>query len=226
MINWTLNKFNNERDLEVPVVLNWVKKLGREHSSIDLLDVGAHYSHATYAHEVRSLIPSPNTYDGVDILPDPETAKVLDNYLVQDVKTLDGPYAYRYTHTMCISVLEHSGINPYQSTNIEAEQLAVFEKILNLGPRGSLFTFPFGSPGVYPKEYSNIHLDLLMRMDEISNKVFGLNSYFDTKFYFSDFPPRGTPWKELSLEEASKVPLRVDVGVVQCVCVLEMGVKE
>lgn len=208
----------NERDVEVPAFIKFIKtstQLVPRCSS--LLDVGAHYSYATYASDVKQLMSS-GRYVACDILDDPNTARIVDEYLIGNVTDLELP---TFDIVSCISVIEHCGITTYKKTNIELEQMSVFKRMADLAQRGLYLTFPYGLPGVFPGQYSNITANMIDEFCNYWKTNKGPDAIIDLQFFYNEFSPQGKPWIELTKEEASKIPLRVDLGLVQCVCIFE-----
>lgn len=144
--------FGNERDVEVPDLLAFVER----HRVGSLLDVGAHWSHAHYARQLRRLV---KVYHGVDILPDPQTAEILDAYHVGNVLDFDSPGSYDCV--VSVSTLEHCGISTYRVDDYRGERDQVFEKCLSLARRHVWLSFPVGKPFFLPGEFANVTGDCL-----------------------------------------------------------------
>src|SRR6185369_647825 len=116
----------NERDVEIPALLGFLE--ARRGTFASVLDVGAHHSAHYYAPLVRARFPGV-VYDGVDIVPDPETAGLIDTYHVGNVTEVQlGPYDL----VSCVSTIEHCGITHYHREDPVAEQLAVFRRLCGL----------------------------------------------------------------------------------------------
>jgi hypothetical protein len=208
----------NERDVETPAFISFIRSVLADDPGItSLLDVGAHYSHATYALKIKELLAS-RRYVACDILDDPETAKIVDDYIVGNITELSLP---KHDLVSCISVIEHCGITTYKRDNIEHEQHAVFRRMTDIAQKGLYLTFPYGAPGILQNQYSNIHPDMLSKFCDHWKMSKGQQATVNLQFFYNEFSPRGKPWSELSREEASKVPLRADLGIVQCVCIFE-----
>src|SRR3989338_26764 len=116
-------KHFNDRDIEIPALLDFMSRHREKFAS--LLDVGARYSHLYYAPLVRQQFPNV-FYDGVDICPDPDTAKLLNTYHVGNVTE---PFLGPYDLVTCISTIEHCGLTSYKRDDIKAEQLKVFSRV-------------------------------------------------------------------------------------------------
>lgn len=196
-------KFNNERDIEIPAIIDFIKS----HPLLTLLDVGAHWSHAFYASQVRMLV---DNYDAIDILPDPQTKAMVDKYIQGNVLDYNGG---KYDLVTCISTIEHAGITTYKIDNYEDEQLRIFKKILDLSKKYILITFPFGQKALHEGQFANITKENLAKFLE------GVNGLIKKKFYFSEFAPEGEPWIEVNEELASKVEYISEKGT-RCICIL------
>lgn len=214
-LNDITKKHFNERDVEVPSFVKFVNSSMPECNS--LLDVGGHYSYATYAQSIKDIL-STKQYDACDILNDPDTAKIVNKYMVGNVSELDLP---KYDLVSCISVIEHCGITTYKKDDIEEEQNKIFQRMADLANQGLYLTFPYGLPGLFPEQYSNIHNSLLNKFCEYWQNTKGPTATINLQFFYNEFSPQGKPWIELEREVASLVPLRVDLGLVQCVCIFE-----
>jgi hypothetical protein len=205
---------NNERDLEIPAVLQSVQRnLSRVRS---LLDVGAHMSYAYYAPAIRTLLEN-RRYDAVDILADEKTAEIVDNYYQGEVCSLQ---LGKYDYVACISVLEHSGLTTYKRENVRGEQFKVFTKLLNLSNKHVFLSCPFGMNHIYPDQYANI-TDHLLEIFEAAALMQGFH-VSDLQFYFSEFAPAGEPWVCITRSEASLKPMIRERGT-QCVFLMELA---
>lgn len=199
----------NERDIEIPALMAFLE--ARRGKFFSLLDIGANHSHAYYAGLIKKGFPEV-VYDGVDVVPDPETEKLLHKYHVGNVTDA---YLGPYDVTTCVSTLEHCGITSYRRDDIRAEQLKVFERIATLTKKYLFATFPFGQEGRVRDQYANITPELLKEFIRIAGGT------ARARFYYNEFPQGREKWREVSAESSSRVPVREDRGV-QCVCVLEV----
>lgn len=197
-------RHKNAHDVEDVLLCDFLREHNDEIKSV--LDVGAHYSHATYAPEVRSLIAG--KYHAVDILPDEKTAAIVDHYygcnlLERQVHGLSG---YEYTVSLSydcvfsISALEHCGMTSYKRDNPREERLRVIRRINELSNQFIFLTFPFGKFAHVPGQYENITNDELHDwMDVLGHKCW-------TQFFFSESPQGGKPWKRISSRECAEIP--------------------
>ena len=194
----------NERDVEVPAVIDFVKTKIAEGAS-SLLDVGGHYSYATYAKDLRAIMTD-NSYDACDILPDPDTAQIVNKFWVGNVRDLG---LSNYDLVISVSVIEHCGITTYKADDIENEQLCVVKSIMALANKSVFLTFPYGEVGIFPGQFSNIHEKLLRRVEGAWFELKGVGAQIECRFFYNEFPwqPSPKPWVELNPQEASLAPL-------------------
>lgn len=194
----------NERDIEDPALISFVEK----HKDIkSVLDVGACYSYATYANKLRALVKK---YDGIDILPDQETEKILDKYIVDNVKN----YNKKYDLVSCISTIEHAGISTYKTADHVKERRLIFKKLLDLSKKYVFLTFPYGKESFHENEFANITSKDLQVFTKMCSKV-------KTTFYFSEFPQGKIPFVEVEKEFANDVEYKRELGT-RCVCIMEI----
>lgn len=197
----------NERDVEAPALISMIEKYGPG----SVLDVGAHYSWYTYAPKVRGLV-QPGKYEALDLAADPQTAEIVDKYHVTDVNNFSGKFDFVFS----VSVIEHVGIKPIRSANVEEMRLAFARAILDMSKSVSFLTFPFGADGCYPGEYMNVTDGELAALESLGVER-GFTS--ECQFFYSKFPQGREVWNEVSRGVASAVPLRQDLGCT-CVCLL------
>ena len=139
-----------DRDAEIPLLLDYVKSIKFE----SLLDVGAHYSghigYSGYAKDIRLLT---KIYDGIDILNDNITNKILDKFYVGNA--IDYPLQ-KYDVVLCVSTIEHSGISTYKKEDPYEERNKLFKRCLELAKKYVWISFPVGLEYTYPNELSII----------------------------------------------------------------------
>ena len=199
----------NERDIEVPLLIRFIRKHADRIGS--LLDVGAYYSHAHYAKAVRAALPEAR-YDGIDLLPDSESAKILDHYYVKNLMECDLPPCDMVS---CVSTIEHCGLSTYTREDYRGEQVAVFKKLNQLAKKFLYLSFPYGCDGRIAGQYANITpfiLDQFLRFTD---------GCVTKRFYFNEFSQMKKKWQVLSEKAAGAVPLLPEKGV-RCVCVLQI----
>lgn len=199
----------NERDIEGPALIDFIKS----HPDIkSILDVGSHWSWSYYAPEVRKLVKH---YAGIDILEDPQTAAILDRYIVGNV--LDKKLT-PYDLVCCISSIEHSGISTYKVEDYQTEQLRVFKRLLKLSKKYLFVTFPFGQEALHEGQFANITKELLRNFTNEAILHYKLQS-ITKQFYFSGSPQEKVPYQEVSMDFASQVEYKPELGT-RCFCIL------
>lgn len=201
----------NERDIEIPTLLEDLKKL----QPSSFLDVGAHYSWYHYAQQVRDVLPDAR-YHAVDILSDDKTAAIADKFFRGNVLDLEIPCA---NFVCCLSTIEHCGLSTYQLEDFRAEQDRVFQRIIALSDPYAFLSFPFGQDNVYPGEYANITDNQLSRWQEC---VWMAGRKYQCEFWYNEFPQGKLLWDQCSRHEAASVPMRKNRGT-QCICMMKIG---
>ncbi len=200
---------NNERDLEIPAIINIVKKYGDNIES--LLDVGAHWSWNSYASQVKDLVPNA-IYRGIDLNPDENTSQILDKYIVGNV--LDLPENPKYDLVFSISSIEHSGIiavYPPKNDWLE-ERKMVLKKINDLSKKYIFITVPYGMPCYIPEGYANFtdrHISWFLDLTK--------NYKYKMDFFYRE--NINSPYQKISKEEADQVPYIEEQGN-RCNCFL------
>lgn len=198
----------NERDIEIPFLVDFIKN---HPDIVSALDVGAHWSWSYYAPQVRKLV---KTYDAVDILPDEQTARIVDSYTVGNVLDMKD---VSYDLVFCISSLEHAGISTYHVDDYKEEQRKVFAKLFDLSKKYVYCSFPFGKEALHKGEFSNITEH---QLKYFYNKVKDTIREWSIRFYFSEFPQGRKRYKEIGLHEAKDVEYVKELGN-RCICFLE-----
>ncbi len=196
----------NERSIELPGLLKFIQKHSANIGS--LLDVGCALNE--YSGDVSQLLKPSAVYDGCDLEYDPNVAHNMRKYYVCDLLELDTP---AYDCVISISVLEHVGVKLYNTVYPLLAQYRLFKKAYDMAVQFVFFSFPFGCKGEYENEYSNITDEQLgMFLDITDGRA-------ECRFFYSNNPPQGNPYCEVSREEASTIELNKSLGV-QCVCLL------
>jgi hypothetical protein len=191
-------KLKNAHDVEDVALCDFLRFFRNRISSA--LDVGAHYSHAHYAREVRSLISG--YYDGIDLLPDPDTAPLLDNY---HVANFSDAVLWNYDVIFSISALEHCGISTYKIEDYREERYQIASGMFRLAEQFVFMSFPFGLDGLVEDQYANItNLDLV-NIERVALSSSFIPLVYD--FYYNEHPQQGKPWERLTRQQASKIPL-------------------
>jgi len=200
-------KYRTDRDVEAPLLLEFLE----ETKPVSLLDVGAHWSHASYAPEVRKLV---KTYDAVDVLPDPQTEDIVDNYYVGKLEDhLDR--LPKYDVVTCVSTLEHAGLSTYKG-NYWTERIDLFCQCLVLAER-VWFSFPVGQDYLYPNELAVVTGDHLRIFEEEAG-----GRQIKERFFYTQGCQSDHPWYEHQKKDvALKIPFIDFIGC-QSLCVMEV----
>ena len=197
-----------DRDSELVLFLEFL----RSHPVESFLDIGAHYStYNEYADKVR---PQVKRYDGVDIIPDPEATKILDNFYVGNANDIK---LQQYDMVVCISTIEHAGVSTYKAEDIKKEQNRLFETCLNHAKKYMWISFPVGQQYVYPNELSVITEDQLSYWEKLT-KPYKVNQFY----LYTQGAQAGHPWNQhRKRETAVKIPYIDFIGN-QSICVMEV----
>lgn len=187
--------YGNERDVEVPAVLDFIRRNVSKAARKSLLDVGAHGSHATYAPQVRELV-SGQRYAAIDKIYDPLTQTIVDEWTTGDM--LSSPVRERFDAVTCISVIEHVGIKPWRSDTWREERLLLFFSLLRAARSAVLLTAPFGR-GAVTNEYQCVSPEELATWSTIAS----LMGFQGTARYYMGESPQYGPWREVQHAEGS-----------------------
>lgn len=204
--------YGNERDVEVPAVIDFVARHASKSAWRSLLDVGAHGSHATYAPAVRELV-SGQRYSAIDKIYDPLTQTIVDEWVTGDVVTRNVLDTGRFDAVTCISVIEHVGIKPWRSDTWREERLLMFFSLLRIARAAVFLTAPFGK-GFVTNEYQCVSPEELATWQTIAH-LMGFEG--TARYYLGDNPQYG-PWREVEHVEAC----RGVAGSPFCVMILEL----
>lgn len=198
--------YNSERDVEIPALFNFLETHAKEIESV--LDVGCYGSQ--YLKELQKY---KFIVDGIDISFGETEKQFLANYFTGNIVDYSSS---KYDLVICLSTLEHSGIEQYQVKNWLNERYFVIEKISSLATKFIFLTFPYGIAGGHPNFFENVTREQLDKFKEIFGDV-----NFSLKFFVNSFPQSGQGWLEISQSEADKEEYDPTKGV-QSVCVLEI----
>lgn len=182
-----------DRDSELVLLEEYIKSKSPIESCID---IGSHFSfYNGYAQMLRNHV---KRYDGIDIINDPDTAKITDHFYVGNA--IDYPLE-QYDMVLCISTIEHSGVSTYKKENIQEEQNALFVKCLDTAKKYVWISFPTGLPYVYPNELSIITEEQLISWENlIKDQGYKLKERF---LHNQSGPQFNTPWREHNKREAA-----------------------
>jgi hypothetical protein len=194
-------KKKNAHDVEDVALCDFLRMFSsRFDKSSSMLDVGAHHSHAHYARQAKAIFPG--RYEGIDVLEDPDTALLLDEYHVGNFRRILLP---GYDLVFSISALEHCGISTYKAPNYREERYFIARQMFCRATQFVFLTFPFGLGGLVENQYANITGADLYEFNRLADSLDFRCLALD--FYYNDHPQQGKPWKAISREEAAQVPL-------------------
>lgn len=196
------------RDAENPTIIEFFQ---RHPDIVSVLDVGAHNSHVNYASQLRAMVKA---YDAIDILPDPQTEAIVDNYYVANFN--DKTIQKAYDCVISVSVFEHAGLSTYKADH-DTEVLNLFKNCLLYAKKYVWVSFDVGQHWVTEDQHSPITHDVYKKMLEMCK------GYKVTKrFFYNQGAQANHPWYEHQKEEvAFKIPYIYYIGN-QSIAVLEI----
>jgi len=203
---YNLPFFHNERDVEIPLLLQWLDRNDARYASV--LDVGC--SQSAYLPEVRKLV---GCLHGIDLLEDEKVRSYLDEFMVENFLYADLPY---YDLVYSISTIEHVGVEYLPSKLYRNLQLDFFSKLLETAKYGVFLTFPYGEDDLFSGFYYNGNRKLLDDYLKIA-KGFKVG----LKFISTPDPKNPEGWREIPQELADKATNELSGGV-NTICVLEV----
>lgn len=205
-------RYYNNRDIEIPIVLQFLNDFG--YGIYTLLDVGAHDSHASYAPMVAEFMKDRPAYHAIDILPDPITSQMVDQWFGGNFIEFDHE---PYDCVISISAIEHAGITTYKDASPFAQRLKIIDNIFALSKKFVFITFPFGLPALSHEQYENITDDELQLFEKAA-QVYDFVPLFK-EFFFNPFPQEKRKWISVTRAECAAVPYdpRIDQQTVACV---------
>ena len=195
----------SERDIEIPELL----KFADEHSNKinTILDVGCYGSQYLDQLKQKNKI-----IDGIDLAFGKKEKEFLRNYFVGNIldKELE-----MYDLAICLSTLEHSGIEQYQVKDYKAEQVRVFKKIIDIADHFIFLTVPYGAEALVPGFYANMtKARLAVLLGFLDNFNISL------EFYFQDKTQPNSIWILIDQDKADLISFDPKKAV-QCVCILK-----
>jgi len=203
-------KHFNSHDIEDVALCDFLRFFQNRIGSV--LDVGAHDSVRHYCREAKRIVNG--KYEGIDILPDPNTALLVDKYHVGNLMDLN--HHTGFDAVFSISAIEHCGITTYKSKDWRQERMDVFDRMLANAHLFVFLTFPFGEEGLVLNQYANVTDEDLREFNSIA-KGDGFSALaFD--FYFCSHPQMKLPWEPISRDKAARVPLNPEIEVQNVAC--------
>jgi hypothetical protein len=203
--------FYNERDVEVPQLLNFVDT--HTNAIRTVLDVGCFGSkYLKPLHDQGKLV------DGIDLLPSGEDEKkLLQHYFIGNAVTIP---LDKYDLVICLSTIEHAGIKQYQTDDFVSEQTALFKKLVESSKRFIYVSFPYGT---YELIKGECVILTRHRVKEFI-KLLPPKSFYNLRFYFNEAIHNAEGWTEISQDKADHVPYNPAKGG-QCVCIMKVIIE-
>jgi hypothetical protein len=206
--------FFNERDVEIPRLLNFVDEHSQNIKTI--LDVGCYGSQY-----LKQLKEKGKIVDGIDVhfgeTKLGREKEFLRNYFVGNAVTYS-PLG-KYDLVICLSTLEHAGINGYIVKDFIAEQNSLFKKLIDASKRFIYVTFPYAStPSLQEGQCVNMTRD---RLDTFWKAIPPTADEIDLGFYFIEAIHVVSGWTEIPQDIADKVEYDPAEGC-RCVCILKV----
>lgn len=198
--------FHNERDVELPLLRQFLRKNGAFLSSV--LDIGPWEQGST-----KICVEEAGYVDAIDPVRWPEVEKMVGIYYQENFLLADLPY---YDFVVCVSTLEHIGVTPLPTKLYRECQIEAFAKILEIIKRGAFITFPYGEDDFFAGQYYNGNRKLL-------DDYLKLARNFKVYKKFISTPDHTDPesWREIPQDLADKATNELSGGV-NTICVLEV----
>lgn len=203
---YNLPVFHNERDIEIPLLFEFVRKMDGQYLSV--LDVGC--SFAAYTKELKGMV---GELHGVDLLRQENIVQDLDFFYQEDFLTADLPMC---DLVVSVSTIEHVGVEYLPSPLYKELQITTFAKMLSLAKVGLFLTFPYGEDILMSGFYYNGHRSLLEIYEDLAR---GLK--IKKSFYSTLDPKDPAGWREIPQDLADKSTGCLAKGV-DTICVLEV----
>lgn len=204
-------KHFNSHDVEDVALCDFLRFFQNRIGSV--LDVGAHDSVRHYCREAKRIVNG--RYEAIDILPDPDTALLVDKYHVGNFKHFSfGDEGF--DAIISVSSIEHSGLTTYKADHGDhhRERDEMLTHMFWWARKFVFVTFPFGQEGMVSGQYANITDEALLDFESSARSRQFAPLACD--FYFSEHPQNKKPWTWISREEAAMVPLNPAIEV-QCI---------
>ena len=201
-------KYRNERDVEIPLLLEFIRK----HKDIEkALDVGC--ARSVYLEKARELI---KIFDCIDIEADQKASPFLDNYFLGDVieKDLD-----IYDLVFAISVIEHYGVKQKPASCPLCSQKDMIKKLASLAKKYLFLSFPYGQPYTEPGEF------IVISKDKLEYYLPALKDFnLKIRYYINDNLQAESKWYEVDQFVADASIYDKKYGI-RCVCIVE-GIRK
>lgn len=198
------DKYQSERNVEIPLLLDFVK------SRPDIkraLDVGC--SHALYAKELSEAVPH---LDGIDLVLDHDVNQYFKKFFVGDVLNLK---LKLYDLVSCVSTLEHYGVKHETGDDYEAKQEALVKRLGSLAKKYVYITIPYGQPQHVLGTHSITGNKTLAKFRKA---LVGFKT--TVEFYSKAFPENQGQWVQVPQKKADSV-VYTPGGYVTCLCIIK-----
>jgi hypothetical protein len=203
---YSLPYFHNERDVEIPLLVEWLEKNDCQLGSV--LDVGYRQNHYAPFAQISS-----GYLMGIDLIPDPSLYQFYDELVHEDFLYADLP---KVDWVFSISTIEHIGVE-YSPTLLYRDlQLFSLEKMVKLANMGVFLTLPYGEGILFSGKY----LQWGHRELEEAKAILKGTKY-QTKFYSTPDPKEPGGWREVRKDLADKSTGDLSKGV-DTIAVLEV----
>jgi hypothetical protein len=201
-------KYFNERDVEIPLMIEFIKK----HKDIkSVLDIGV--TGASYINKVSELV---DIFDGVDINPAPKEEKILNKFYRGDARFLK--FESKYDLVMSISSIEHYGVKvgSLRYKKIWELNARLIRVMYLLSNKYMFLTFPYGKTAKEEGEFRNINKYNLSLFRAVC-----IPERIKASFYFNSAPQLKGDWIKISEDTATRVQYLKEYGT-RCVCIFEV----
>jgi len=201
-------EYQNERDVEIPLLINFIKS----HKDIlSVLDVGC--ARAFYLEYLKGLV---DKLDGIDFEEDENAVCFLDHFFQGDFM---GGNFEKYDLVSSVSVIEHYGVKQIPVENYQDKQVELVKKIGRTSLKYIFLSFPYGQLTVAPGKFSIVDDVLLSMFGDVLDEFKPI-----PEFYFNNNPQAGKEWYQVEQAFADSQEYNERLGVC-CICVLK-GVKK
>ena len=202
-----LNKeYFGERVVEIPKLFEFLQLHFNKIETI--LDVGCYGSKY-----LKELSKYAKVIDGIDIKFGEKEKEFLNAYFIGNA--VDYPLG-KYDLVICLSTIEHAGIEQYQVDDYLKEQFNLFKKIVDVSLKFLFVSFPYGLSSFHAGHFANIDKNRLNAF----LKFLG-NAKYKLSFYFNEDVHNNQGWKKIDQDVANNVSYFPEKGT-RCVCILEV----
>ncbi len=205
---YNLPTFGNERDIEIPMMCQFLQKLDGDKKSV--LDVGA--AQAFYYDTIKPFV---GPMHGVDLLPKPEGYPEGWHYQQGDFLYDEVPAADLVT---CISVIEHVGVEYVPNPLYQELQVEFMKNLAEHARVAAFVTLPYGEGILIAGQY---YLCGRKQMDLYLNVL--KDYYVNLKFYNNPNPRDPAGWRECTQDLADKSTGAISGHGVDTIAVMQIA---